>query len=163
VSITITRGTDPAATDRILRALPDWFGIESAIVDYVADSGRLPGYVAHAGGGVVGFALVRRHFPETAELHLLAVAPEHQRQGVGRRLLAAVVEDLADAGIRLLQVKTLGASHPSEHYARTRRFYEAEGFLPVEELPELWPGNPCLIMVKVLGCHVADADAAEPR
>jgi len=24
------------------------------------------------------------------------------------------------------------------------------GFAPLEELPDLWPGNPCLILVKTL-------------
>lgn len=48
----------------------------------------------------------------------------------------------------MLQVKTLGARHPDEGYARTRAFYRAVGFLPLEETDDLWPGNPCLIMVK---------------
>ena len=51
----------------------------------------------------------------------------------------------------LLSVKTLGPSRPDAGYAGTRRFYGALGFQPVEELLDLWPGNPCLIMVKPLG------------
>ncbi len=48
-----------------------------------------------------------------------------------------------------LQVKTLGPSHPDEHYARTRRFYESRGFRPLEEIDSIWDEtNPCLIMVK---------------
>ena len=58
-------------------------------------------------------------------------------------------------GVRLLQVKTLGPSDPDEGYRRTRRFYQAVGFEPLEELVGLWPGNPCLIMVKVLGLSAA--------
>ena len=50
----------------------------------------------------------------------------------------------------LLQVKTLGPTRPSEHYDRTRAFYAALGFQPLEEIHDLWPGNPCLIMVKPL-------------
>ena len=53
---------------------------------------------------------------------------------------------------RLLQVKTLGPSHPDVHYARTRSFYEALGFIGLEETTTFWgEANPCLIMVKVLG------------
>jgi hypothetical protein len=33
---------------------------------------------------------------------------------------------------------------------RTRRFYEACGFVPVEEIHRLWEHNPCLLMVKRL-------------
>lgn len=142
---------DPAATERILRALPDWFGIEDSLLEYVDAARRLPGFLARLGGDVVGVLLVARHFPESAEIHLMAVHPEHHRQGIGRALVVAAVDHLAADGTRLLQVKTLAASHPSEHYARTRRFYQAMGFLPLEELPNLWPGNPCLVMVRVLG------------
>jgi len=150
VHITVEPGTDAAATERILRELPEWFGIESALQDYVAAAARLPGFVARLDAEVVGVALVERHFDQAAELHLLAVAPAHHRSGIGRRLVESVVSALAADGVSLLQVKTLGASDPSEHYARTRRFYEAAGFLPLEELRDLWPGNPCLVMVRSL-------------
>jgi len=62
------------------------------------------------------------------------------------RLSSAVVAD----GVELLTVKTLGPSHPDAGYAKTRAFYAACGFLPVVELLDLWPGNPCLIMAKPL-------------
>ena len=54
-------------------------------------------------------------------------------------------------GVRLLEVKTQGPSRPDEHYARTLQFYLALGYEPLEELLDHWPGNPCLILVKVLG------------
>lgn len=150
-SIRITPGTDPTVTERILRALPDWFGIEDALLAYVDAARHLPGFLARAGDDVVGVLLLERHFPEAAEIHLMAVHPEHHRQGIGRALVAAAVAQLTDDGARLLQVKTLAGSHPSEHYALTRRFYRAMGFLPLEVLPDLWPGNPCLVMVCALG------------
>ena len=65
-------------------------------------------------------------------------------------MMAAVESDLRARGGRLLQVKTLGASHPDAGYALTRRFYETQGFLPLEET-DLWgEGTPCLFMVKPL-------------
>ena len=54
--------------------------------------------------------------------------------------------------VEYLQVKTLGPSDPSEHYAATRHFYSARGFRPLEELTAIWgEANPCLIMIKHLG------------
>jgi ribosomal protein S18 acetylase RimI-like enzyme len=48
-----------------------------------------------------------------------------------------------------MQVKTLGPSRPDEHYAKTRAFYEALGFRPLEEFKQIWDeNNPCLVMVK---------------
>lgn len=149
---TVTSGRrDPGTVARLLAALPDWFGIESANEAYVRAAGRLPTYLAaDATGTVVGALLVERRFPETAEIHLLLVEPSRHRQGAGRALLAAAEADLRAEGVRLLEVKTLGPSHPSEPYARTRRFYAAMGFLPVDELHGVWPDNPCLVLVKPL-------------
>ena len=149
--LNIAPGTDPAATERILRTLPDWFGIEGALLEYVDAARHLTGFLARVGDDVVGVLLLERHFPEAAEIHLMAVHPEHHRQGIGRALVAAAVAQLADDGARFLQVKTLAGSYPSEHYAQTRRFYRAMGFLPLEVLPDLWPGNPCLVLVRTLG------------
>jgi hypothetical protein len=53
--------------------------------------------------------------------------------------------------VKLLQVKTFGPSGASIEYERTRAFYDAVGFLPLEERTDIWgPGNPCLILVRPL-------------
>ncbi len=80
----------------------------------------------------------------------MAVHPHFHRLGVGRHLVEDAGRESRAAGCKLLEVKTLGPSHPDESYRRTRAFYASMGFLPVEELHDYWPGNPCLIMVKVL-------------
>jgi GNAT superfamily N-acetyltransferase len=178
----VTTGVQaPAEVRRLLGSLPEWFGIESSVDEYVADAARLPTYLAWRGavtdlppGGQsaagptaesaaesraadgessrhpVGVMLVARHFPEAAELHLLAVEPGLHRSGVGRALVGALERDLLADGVRLLEVKTLGPSHPDAGYALTREFYRAMGFLPVEEITGLWPDNPCLVLIKVL-------------
>ncbi|HVV20350.1 MAG TPA: GNAT family N-acetyltransferase [Pseudonocardiaceae bacterium] len=138
------------ATARLLGALPTWFGIPESNAGYVESARHLPAVVASVGTDVVGVLLYRRHFPEAAEIHLMAVDPSWHRRGVGRALVDAVVADLVRDGCRLLRVKTLGPSHPDTGYALTRAFYRAMGFLPVEETADLWPGNPCLIMVRWL-------------
>ncbi|HEX5118630.1 MAG TPA: GNAT family N-acetyltransferase [Pseudonocardiaceae bacterium] len=139
-----------AITEKLLAALPNWFGIPEANAEYVAAATRLPGYVAHAGDDAVGILLCERHFPESAEIHLMAVDPAWHRKGVGRALVDALIDELRPTGCRLLQVKTLGPSRPDAGYAKTREFYRAVGFLPLEELADLWPGNPCLIMAQAL-------------
>ncbi len=81
----------------------------------------------------------------------MAVAPSLHRGGVGRALLAHAEDRLAQRGVALLHVKTLGPSHANPHYARTRAFYESMGFVPLFETPKLWgPNNPALILVKAL-------------
>ena len=81
----------------------------------------------------------------------MGVRPERHGRGIGTALVEAAEAFLRERGIEYLQVKTLGPSQPSEAYARTRRFYRARGFRPLEELTAIWgEANPCLIMVKRL-------------
>jgi hypothetical protein len=108
-----TNGQWPEAVEGLLRGLPDWFGIEASLLDYVDNSRTLPTTTA--------------------------------------QLVARVEAGLRAAGVALFQVKTFGPSGDSDEYERTRAFYEAYGFIPLEELLTLWsPGNPCLILVKPL-------------
>jgi GNAT superfamily N-acetyltransferase len=144
----------------ILRALPDWFGIEQAIVDYVAAIDGLPTFLAHDGDAnskPVGFMSIKRHSPQCAELYVLGVLASHHRHGVGRALLEKTEAWLAADAVRFLQVKTLSPSRPCIHYDATRRFYQAMGFVDLEELKTLWgERNPCLMMIKSLDSKFAN-------
>ncbi len=80
----------------------------------------------------------------------MGVRRERHGQGLGSALLGAAESCLRNGGVEYLQVKTLGPSDPDEGYGRTRAFYEARGFVPLEELLDLWEQNPCLLLVKRL-------------
>lgn len=139
-----------AVCERILCALPEWFGMEAAIADYVKDVEPLPCWVIRVDGLDVGFMSLAAHRDWSREIHVMGVLPAYHGRGVGRALVeAAAAAALAD-GVRWLLVKTLGPSHPDPHYARTREFYLAMGFEPLEELLDLWPGNPALLMARRL-------------
>jgi GNAT superfamily N-acetyltransferase len=146
--------TDIPACEAILRSLPDWFGIEEAIVSYVQDLAVMETYVAERKGRVIGFLAVKDHNPLSAEIQVMAVAGDHHGAGVGSALVAHAEGILRSRGVKFLEVKTLGPSRPNEEYERTRRFYLHAGFTPLEE-NNLWgEGNPCLIMVKQLVSEV---------
>lgn len=129
--------------------MPEWFGLPDAIEGYIDAALTMETWtVRDAADLAVGVALVERHFPHTAELHLMVVDRTHHGVGIGTALVRAIEADGRTSGTRLLQVKTLGPSHPDTGYARTRHFYESCGFLSLEET-DLWGrDNPCLIMVK---------------
>jgi GNAT superfamily N-acetyltransferase len=141
---------EPAERSRlcesILRELPDWFGIEEATAAYIRDVADLPTFAV----GDDGFLAVKLHTPKAAELYVMGVRPERHRRGIGTALLAAAEDYLRERDVEYFQVKTLGPSHPDEGYERTRRFYEARGFVALEEIHGLWEANPCLLMVKSL-------------
>lgn len=141
---------DIPACEEILRALPDWFGIDASIEQYVRELPELHTLVARRGEEIVGFLGAKEHNAHTVEIIVMAVRSDLHRLGVGRALVENLQRAAESQVKRLIEVKTLGPSHSDPFYARTRSFYRAMGFLPLEELQELWPGNPCLIMVKVL-------------
>ena len=137
---------------QILRALPTWFGIEEATQQYIRDVDELPTFLAWIEGRVVGFMSVKLHNPYAAELYVLGICPDVHRHGIGRALFVAVEAYLRQQSVEYVQVKTLSASHPDEGYAKTRAFYQAMGFRPLEEIKTLWgEDNPCLLMVKGIG------------
>ncbi|MFE7508117.1 GNAT family N-acetyltransferase [Promicromonospora sp. NPDC057488] len=172
-----TLGRSDAAHE-ILEELPEWFGIDRFTHEYVDAAARFPNYVAVAepesrepgtssadaatppspladGGAipaddVLGVLLLDQRYPTSAEVHLLAVRRKHHRAGIGRTLMARVEDDLRAQGVRLLSVKTLGPSAYDPGFDQTRAFYSACGFHPVEEFPDLWADDPCLLMVKAL-------------
>jgi GNAT superfamily N-acetyltransferase len=141
---------DPAERSRIcevvLRDLPDWFGIEEATAAYIHDVAGLPTFAV----GDEAFIALKIHNPRAAEVYVMGVRRERHGEGLGTALLDAGESHLRDRGVEYLQVKTLGPSDPDAGYERTRRFYEARGFVPLEELHELWDANPCLLLVKRL-------------
>lgn len=150
--ITIDRaGSDaPAVCGPILRSIPEWFGIESATLAYIAATGEKPTWIAEHRGRPAGFITIHRHYPASAEIHCIAVHKDHHGCGVGTAMLNHVEPLLAAEGVRFLQVKTMGPSKPNAEYARTTHFYDSRGFARLEEVTGLWPGLPTLILVKSL-------------
>lgn len=150
----------------ILRALPDWFGIEAATARYIKDINVLPTLIALVSGQAVGFLTLAEHNAYAAEIHVMGVRPDMHRGGIGRTLVTEAEKVLRQRGFEYLQVKTLSPSHPDKHYAGTRAFYLALGFRPLEEFKELWgKENPCLQMVKslVVDVVVGRCPRAHPR
>lgn len=140
-----------ASCEPILRSLPDWFGIEEAIVEYAVEIDRLPTFLARDGAQVTGFLSVKQHNPYSAEVYVMAVRQEMHGQGIGHALAGQAEEWLRGLGVEYLQVKTLGPSRSDPGFDRTRAFYLAVGFRPLEEFAHIWDErNPCLVMVKRL-------------
>jgi GNAT superfamily N-acetyltransferase len=135
----------------ILRLLPTWFGIPESNRDYVDTAETQPGIVASVADDDVGITTIKHHSPFAAEIYLMAVKPAHHRHGIGQRMLELVEASLRASGVEFLQVKTLSPARPDEGYARTRAFWLACGFRPLEEFPTLWDAdNPALQLIKTV-------------
>ena len=136
----------------VLESLPEWFGVPASIDAYVSAADGLPMLACfEPAGDVVGFVSVNIHTLAAAEVYVMSVRRAWHRRGIGRALIEAAAQLARCRGARFLTVKTLSPSNPDPNYAATRLFYEAMGFLPIEEFPTLWNAdNPCLLMLRLL-------------
>lgn len=136
--------------EQIMRSLPQWFGIETAIVQYVKDIEQLPTFIAVEDNQTIGFLTIKIHNQFAAEIYVMGVLPQFHRNGIGSSLINKAEKFLKQDNVEYLQVKTLGESHPDKYYALTRNFYLQMGFKPIEEFSQIWEDTPCLLMVKGL-------------
>jgi ribosomal protein S18 acetylase RimI-like enzyme len=136
----------------VLESLPEWFGVPASIDAYVSAADGLPMLACFEPvGDVVGFESVKIHTLAAAEVYVMSVRRAWHRRGIGRALIEAAAQLARCRGARFLTVKTLSPSNPDPNYAAARLFYEAMGFLPIEEFPMLWNAdNPCLLMLRLL-------------
>ena len=138
--------------NHILRALPNWFGNEPAIVDYAEKAQLMPFWAAFDRETPVGFVALKVHNAHTSEVCVMGILEAYHRHGIGKQLISCCESHCRDNQTEYLSVKTLDASAQSNSYAKTRLFYLAMGFRPLEVFPLHWDEeNPCLFMAKYLG------------
>lgn len=140
-------------TKSVLRELPEWFGNEQSLLDYIETVKEKVFYCAYDGDYAIGFLSLKFHNQYTADIYVTGIRKEYHRKGVGKRLVEEAERYIKEKGYKFFMVKTLGESSDYEFYRRTREFYKNVGFYPLEEIKEIWgEENPCLIMVKCLDC-----------
>lgn len=140
-----------AIADKILRQLPDWFGIEESTVNYINNVRKTVFLAAYDSNKLIGFISIKFNNKYTAEIYVIGVLKEYHNKGAGKELLYEAEKLIKESECKFLMVKTLGESHPDVHYKNTRKFYAGTGFYPLEEIKEIWgEQNPCLLMVKNL-------------
>jgi len=133
----------------VLRALPKWFGNPAAIEGYVAEAREKPFYGAFDNGAPVGFVCIKTHNEHTAEIYVMGVLEAYHRLGTGRRFVSICESFCVERKMEFLTVKTLDGSDPDVNYRKTRLFYTACGFVPLEVFPLYWDkDNPCLFLAK---------------
>lgn len=135
--------------EKVLRDLPDWFGIEDAILSYACDAYDLPTYILSLNDEDLGFLTIKETSAYTIELYCLGFFLRARGLGLGRILVDEVL-NLYKEKCRFCQVKTLDEGL-DKYYDQTISFYKSLGFLKLETIKEIWGNdNPCMIMVKSL-------------
>ncbi len=118
------------AVEPILRALPQWFGIEDATQMYIRAAGDHPTILAvdtERANLPIGFLTLLHHSAAAAEVYAMGVLPEYHRRGVGRALTDAAERRLRAMGVTFLQVKTLSDKHPDPGYQKNPRLLSGQG------------------------------------
>lgn len=88
---------------------------------------------ARDGERLAGFAIMQ-FGEERAHLSLLAVRPDYQRLGAGRRMLEWLTESALTAGIGSIHLEL------RENNSGARRFYLAQGFAETARIPGYYRG-----------------------
>ena len=131
--------------------LDNWFGKEDTNQKYARGVREDFFLSARIGDISIGFISVKNHNQFTSEVYVLGILKEFHKKGIGKRLIKIASNRLSEDNKKFLTVKTLSGSNPNKYYKKTRKFYKAMGFYPLEEMPELWSEEePCLYMVKIL-------------
>jgi GNAT superfamily N-acetyltransferase len=152
--IDVRRATreDAEACIEILTRLPDYFTSETHAQTRAGISDHLV-WVAIDVDAIAGFVFVERRYATSAEVVIAAVTPERQGAGIGTRLVDHALQFLREAGVVLVEAKTLDVSAGYEPYVATRAFWERRGFVQVDcidPLPGWEPGNPAAVYVAAL-------------
>jgi ribosomal protein S18 acetylase RimI-like enzyme len=104
---------------------PDWRAGQQEAVESACAT--LHVRVAEVDDDVAGFVAVgRREDEPIGEIHMVAVDPRYQGQGIGRRLTEVALEWIAEQGFATAMVETAG----DPGHAPARRLYESTGFTP---------------------------------
>ena len=148
------RPQDGQACDTIVASLPYHFGVESGREACAAAVRREDGLAALTGGEIAGFLTWRPWYRTSREITWMAVHANRRGAGVGGALLEHLAAQSAKQA-RYLLVTTLSEATPepgvADGYARTRRFYERNGFEPVWEPAGWWnDDNQAVVMVRSL-------------
>lgn len=148
--------TDRMAVRRIVDATGYFSGAENEIalelVEERLTKGESSGYhflFAESQAAVIGY-ICYGPVPATLysyDMYWMAVHPDFQRSGVGRKLLVMSESLIRQRGGRQVYMDT--SARPQ--YEPTRHFYEARGYQRAAYLPDFYaPGEAKIIYVKVI-------------
>lgn len=135
----------------VLEVLPEWFGNEEAIIQYVEESKE---QIVLAAFDLYGNSIACICLKETSkavlEVSVIGVRKDYQRKGIGKLLMSIATKYAADNCYRLLQVKTIEEGH-FVTYDQTNEFYKSQGFFKFEVFPSLWSEeHPCQVYTKII-------------
>ena len=109
-TISVVQVTDPDERTRIVREvlldLPEWFGLPESTEAYISEARELPLWAALDADTALGFVTLSQSSEDCGEVHCMGVKKARHRQGIGKLLLDALIDE-AGRHYAYLQVKTV--------------------------------------------------------
>lgn len=106
----------------------DWYAYQKAAIARVLADDGMHIWVAEVGGQLAAFVAIHVTDDRSmGEIHMIAVSPEHQSQGLGTTLTDFSTEWMREAGLPLALIGTGG----DPGHAPARRTYEKAGYTPL--------------------------------
>ena len=130
----------PAETEALVAQLEDALASEPTRRALLADA-RLTSYTAHQDGELVGAAVVR--WDDDSEIELLAVDKMRRGQGIGRAIVAEVLEEARRRDVKRLLVGTGNFSLDNIAFYQKcgfRMSHIRRGCFDSIDPPEFWQG-----------------------
>ena len=111
----------------IAARLPEWFDERAREVAIRVDLRHHRGFVAEVAGRIVGFITL---YVADGRLNIgwLGVDKQHQRHGIGSRLIARAEQAASEMGLEELATWTVGDGVNYAPYQGTRVFFQKQGF-----------------------------------
>lgn len=142
----LTEDRHPSVVRTLLNRQAHMFGGERTLASYVADAGspEFDSLIVTRDNRTRGVILTRRRFPETVEVHLVVVDDTVHRTGIGSFLLREAADRARHADAKMLTVRVLAEGRGHQEWAGVRAFYEANGFIPLDDT------GPTVLLAKQL-------------
>jgi trans-aconitate methyltransferase/GNAT superfamily N-acetyltransferase len=128
---------DAPGMTALIASLTEWFSPDE--VETVREVVGPPGVVAASSSGEIVAFLVWEARPDEWEICWIAVARDRHRQGLGRQMLAWMLERARQTGVGRIRVQTIAHTTDYAPYVPSRAFYEASGFVLESIEPKAWP------------------------
>lgn len=143
----------PAETEALVALLEDALTSEPTRRAILADT-HLTAYAVYRDGEIVGAAVVR--WGTDSEIELLAVDSARRGQGIGQAIIAEVLEEARQRGVRRLLVGTGNFSLDNIAFYQKcgfRMSHVRRGYFDAVDPPEFWQGIKLRDMI-VFDCEL---------
>ena len=119
--------------EKIIRRLPQWFGVKDANRKYIQEASELSALAVKQGNENVALLLYKQLHDSSLgqivmDIHWLGVLPELHGKGLGKNLVKTLNDIAKSGGVACLTVDTLDPAIEDEDYLKTFGFYKGIGF-----------------------------------